>query len=101
MHGSIGPAAVAIFAPILRGQRRHVQRRSRQLDEVGDGAPGLRVGQVLQDVVANHQIEGFSRREIADRPPHPTEAFAEVRARFETAIARPRIKVRERLAQQP
>ncbi len=100
MHRPIGTAAIAIGAPILLGERRNIKRGPAQPREICNGTRGLRVRQILQDVIANHQIEGLARREVDDRTTGPVEPAAQVLARLESHVTRARQEFFERLAQQ-
>src|SRR5277367_1041281 len=96
MHGPIRAAAVAILAPILPGQRRHINCRPAQAAQVHDGARGLRIRQVLQHVITNHQVIWRARSKVDDRAQGPAESAAQVLARLEPRVACPRQELLER-----
>jgi hypothetical protein len=100
MHRTIRAAAIAILTPILERECRDVKRGPAQVAKVRDGAGCLCVRQILQDVIANHQIERPARRIVDDRTSLPVETAAQVLARFKAYIARPRQKFLEGPAQQ-
>src|SRR5881394_4230554 len=56
---AVGASAVAVFTPVTGGQRRKVQDSARQAAEVRNGASRRTVIEVLQHVVANHEVEGI------------------------------------------
>ena len=100
MHGPIRAAAVAILAPILRGQRRHIKRRAAQDGQVHDGACGLCIRQVLQHVIANYQVIWRARCKVDDRAMRPAESAAQILARLEPHVASTRQELLEGFLQQ-
>ena len=58
MHGTIGARPVAVGAPILAGQRGYVDGGGGKFGEIRDGARGIAIVKLLQDVVADHEIAG-------------------------------------------
>ena len=99
MHIAIRARAVAVLAPVARRERRQVQHAAREPAEIGDRTRGRAVVEVLQDVVADHEIERI-RRPVRERALRPAEALAEVFAVFETRVLGARKRAAQRRAQQ-
>src|SRR5258708_29920479 len=64
---AVRTAAIAIVAPILLRERGDVERGPAQVAEVRNGACRLCVRQILQNVIANHQVERIARPEVRHR----------------------------------
>src|ERR1700760_4596589 len=61
VNRAVGAAAVAIFAPVLGGQRRDIDSGAAQVPQVRDRGRCFLVRQVLQDVIADDQVKGLPR----------------------------------------
>ena len=101
MHGAVRERLVAVGVPILARQSGHVQRAAGQLGEVRDGARGVVVIEILQDVVADQEAARRFRRVVGHRPFDPAVAPAQIVARLQSRVARLRQRLGEGLAQQP
>src|ERR1700722_15816106 len=101
MHGSIGEAAVAVFTPILARQSGYVEGGAGQFRQIGDGARSSIVIQVLQHVVADHEVAAEARREVGHRALDPFVPRAQKVARLQAPIGGARDGFGERLAEQP
>ena len=64
---AVRAALIAIVAPVLARERAEIQRPAAQPGKIGDRAPRCRRRQVLQHVVADHQIEALAGAEGLDR----------------------------------
>src|ERR1700722_3982410 len=100
MHGSIGEAAVAVFTPILARQSGYIEGGAGEFRQIGDGARSSIVIQVLQHVVADHEVAAEARREVGHRARDPFVSGAQKGARLQAPIAGARDDLSEGLAQQ-
>src|SRR5579885_1290789 len=100
MHVGIGSRGVAVPLPIAPGKGAEVQHSAAEPPEVAQGTRGRRGVEILQHVVADHEIEGRGAAVILDPAVLPAVAAAEIRARLQTDVLRLGQEALERRAQQ-
>src|SRR3954468_14185798 len=91
--------AVAVVLPVFLGERAEVERAAAEPREVLDSAPRPGVVHVLEDVVADDQIEAPPRPELLDGAAPPAVSRAEVIAGVEPDVLSAPERAQQRAAQ--
>src|SRR6185369_9952687 len=77
---AVAALAVAVALPVLAGQDLEVEGGAGDPLEVADPRFGLLVVQVLEDVLAEDEVEGLGGPVVGETPALPAELAAGVRA---------------------
>src|SRR5580693_41505 len=90
MDIGVGAAAIAVVQPILPRQHSEIEHTAAQARKICQGGCGLRVGEVLQHVVAYNELEAIRRSVALHAPPLPAVALTQIFARLQPDISRAR-----------
>ena len=86
----VGAALVAVLLPVFGRQRTEMQHAAAQPREIRRPRPRFARAEVLQHVVADHEVEGPRRCEARRPTRESSRASAQVIADLETGVPRPR-----------
>src|SRR5579883_945822 len=100
MHVGIRSHRIAVPLPVAPGQGAEVQRAAAEPPEVAERAGGLAVAEILQHVVADHQIERGGTAIFLDAAMLPAVAAAKVGAGLQADLLGSRQEALERGMQQ-
>src|SRR5438552_8374424 len=90
MHVGIGAALVTVELPVQAGQGREVQNTPAQLAEIGERTSGRIRVQVLQEVVANDNIEWRTGLVRLNLIMLPAETLTEILTGLDAGVGSPR-----------